>query len=214
MRTRFRLVFMCMLAAALAAGAIARAAHVSSKPTLGDLMVQYWPWYTGARVPGQVKNIVFIPLPAGEPSEEDPTLSVGELDVTLRGGQSFTLPVFLYIGESYAEKSVPADNPADVPAGVFTDAEVFVTLDGKPLIDSDNDDLSDFFFDTRYFPRPIRYATPTEYAPDVHAVASIWLQGLGLVHGPIAKGRHTLDLFVHSDILGIGYHNTWHITVK
>src|SRR5215218_2988709 len=84
MRTRSRLAFTCALVAALAAGAVARGSRVSARGReLGDLMTQYWPWFLGAKVPGQVKNVVFIPLPAGEPSVEDPKVSVGERDVTL-----------------------------------------------------------------------------------------------------------------------------------
>src|SRR3982751_2177737 len=100
MRTRLRLAFTCTLVAVLAAGAVARGSRVSVRGReLGDLMKQYWPWFLVAKVPGQVKNTVFIPLPAGTPSVEDPTVSVGELDVNLRVGQKFALPVFLFVGE-------------------------------------------------------------------------------------------------------------------
>ena len=179
--------------------------------SLGDWMQSYWAWALGGEQERSRKRIVFLPIPQGEPSEQDPSLSIGEQDVTLRPGEGFALPVFVYIGETYLEPQVPDDDPLFPPADVFTNARVEVVLDGKTIIDADN--LEDFYFDAQFFDDPIPYDEPTEYAPDVHAIGALWVKGIGFVHGPLSKGEHTLELFVYSDAFGFGFQNTWHITV-
>jgi hypothetical protein len=176
-------------------------------------MKQYWTWALGGGQAGQAKNVVFLPLPQGQPSESDPTVAVGSLDVSLRPGQGFAIPVFVFVGETYAEPAVPDDLPSMLPDEVLTGARILVTLDGKPILDSSVDDVSDFFFDTVYFDEPLLYDEPVEYAPDVHAIGSIWVKGVGLVHQPLSKGAHTLRLSVYSDENHFGFDNTWNITV-
>ena len=182
--------------------------------SLGDWLERYWTWYYGGEgaQPGRVRNTVFLPLPAGEPTEADPSISEGTLDVKLRPGERFVLPLFAFVGERYLE-DLPDDDPAALPPGVVSDAHILLKLDGKTLVDSEVDDMSELFVQTRYFPKPVVYEEPHEYAPDVHAVSAIWFQGFGVVQPPLSKGEHTIELFVYSDVGGFGYHNTWHITV-
>src|SRR5688572_21133429 len=40
--------------------------------SLGDWMTSYWSWALGAEQEGSRKRIVFLPIPQGEPSEQDP----------------------------------------------------------------------------------------------------------------------------------------------
>ena len=183
--------------------------------SLGDWLESYWTWTLGGgeAKAGRVKNTVFLPLPAAAPSEEDESVLEGELPVTLRPGERFVLPLFAYIGERYLEAGLEDDDPADLPDGVVSDARVLLKLDGKTLIDSEADDMSELFVETRYFPQPVVYPEPHENAPGVHAVAALWFQGFGVVQPPLSKGEHTLELFVYSDVLHFGYHNTWHVTV-
>jgi hypothetical protein len=205
----------CALAASIALAASVATAKNPAKTggqTLGEWMTQWWEWKLGTGQPGQVKNVVMLPVPVGAPGEE-PNVFVGEMDVALRPGQKFALPVFVYIGETYAEAGVPDDDPASIPAEVFTGARVLVTLDGKTIVDSTVDDLSDIYFDTQFFDEPIPYDEPVEYAPNVHAVGAVWVKGLGILGGPLSKGTHTLTLFVYSDAIGVGFDNTWNITV-
>ncbi len=184
---------------------------------LGNWMKLYWTWFLGGDQAGHVKNTVFLPLPAGEPSEEDPTVFVGKTDFTLRPGEAFVLPMFVWIGETYLEENVPDDNPNDILDEWFTDPDnvtVMIRLDGKLIIDSAEDDLNDFFFDAQFFDETIFYDEPIEYAPDVHAIGAKWVKGIGFVHHPLSKGKHTLELFVYSHVFGFGFDNTWHITVR
>ena len=176
-------------------------------------MKQYWTWALGGNQAGQVKNVVFLPLPVGRPSEQDPTVAVGEIDVTLKPGQKFALPVFVFIGETYAEPGIPDDEPSMLPAEVLTGARILVTLDGRPVLDGSRDDVNDFYFDTVYFDEPLLYDEPVEYAPDVHAIGSIWVKGVALVQNPLPKGTHTLRVRVYSDANHFGFDNTWNITV-
>jgi hypothetical protein len=181
--------------------------------SLGDWMKSYWTWFLGASDSGGAKNVTFLPIPAGTPSDDDPTVSVGELDFSLRSGQAFALPVFAFIGETYLEANVPDDDPSFLPPEIFTGARLLVKLDGKVIIDSDRDDLSEFYFDAQYFDQAIPYDQPVEYAPDVHAIGAIWVKGIGFVHPPLATGNHTLELFAYSDDFNFGFSNTWHISV-
>jgi hypothetical protein len=154
--------------------------------SLGDWLELYWTWFYGgeAAQPGRVKNTVFLPLPAGEPSDADPSVSEGEIDVTLRPGERFVLPLFAFVGERYLE-DLDDDDPDDLPAGAVSDARVLLTLDGKTLIDSEVDDMSELFIETRYLPAPVVYEEPHEYDTNVHAVSALWFQGFGIVQPPL-----------------------------
>jgi hypothetical protein len=178
---------------------------------LGEWMKLYWTWFIGGDQEGQVKKVVFLPLPAGTDEDGD-GIAVGELDVTLQVGQKFVLPMFVYVGETYVE-DVPADDPSFPPDEVFTGATVVIKLDGKVIIDSEDDDLSEFFFDAQFFDEPIEYPEPSPRGPDLTADAAIWVKGIGFVHPPLSPGEHTLELFVYSPDFGFGFQNTWNIEV-
>jgi hypothetical protein len=113
--------------------------------TLSEWQKLYWTWALGGSPESQVGHVLFMPIPQGVPDDgagtpEDPVISVGELDVTLKPGTAFVMPVFVFVGESYVEDE-PDDDPAVFPAGLFTNAEVLVKLDNHPLIDSIAEDI-------------------------------------------------------------------------
>ncbi len=206
MNRRFLLsaIAMCILAigvAALQAGGPMPGQSKAFGKSLGSWMELYWTWFLGGDQPGQVKSVVFLPLP-----EE------GELDVTLGKGEKFVLPMFVYIGETYLpELEIPDDDPAFIPDEFFTDANVLIMLDGEPIIDSEVDDLNEYFFGPEYFDEPIEYAAPTWYGAD----SAIWVKGIGFVHNPLPPGEHTLTLYITDNFgFGIEFFNTWYITVE
>ena len=178
--------------------------------TLTDWLLLYWTWALGGEQAGQVKNVTLLPLPAGTPNDDG--VLVGELDVPLRPGTAFVLPVLGLTGEKYADGSV--DDPdalKDVIAAYFGGAHILVTLDGKVILDSGRDNILRYLSDLRYFTDPIYYDQPTDYG----SVAAIWTQSIGFVHQPLSAGTHTLRV---QSVSGLPeyfptYDNTWHITV-
>jgi hypothetical protein len=183
---------------------------------LSEWMRFYFTWSLGGGRADHVGKTVFLPLPAGEPTEvEGGVVFEGHADVALKPGEGFVLPVFIFNGETYLE-DVPDDNPADFPAALFTDPElvtVMVVLDGKVIISSETDDLSDYYFFNSH-DDPILYAEPIERAPGVHAIGTIWVEGIGFVQPPLSVGEHTLEIFAFSHPFGVGFANTWNITVS
>ncbi len=194
-------------------GAAPAQSHAFGK-SLTEWMTLYWQWSIGGG-PDHVGHVSFLPQPApgapvsGDFSFDDPGVFVGELEVRLRPGTAFVLPVSAWVGESYLpELGFSDDSPLD--PSVFTIAEVM--LDGKSLIDSSN--LGDYNYGPAYFDPPIAYEDPTGYG----ANAAIFVQGVGFVHGPLSKGTHTLTLVSAIQIpeydLGVMFMNTWTIVVR
>ncbi|RIK40928.1 MAG: hypothetical protein DCC55_13480 [Chloroflexi bacterium] len=177
---------------------------------LEEWQLLYFTWYLGGSQADQVRNVRFLPLPEGEPTGEDPTIIVGELDLTLEVGTAFVLPVLTFIGETYVE-DVADDEP--LPAEIFTGAPVLVSLNGQPLIDSGVENLDKYLFGPVFFDPPILYDEPQPRG-DVNAAAAIFVQGIGFVYPPLPVGEHTLTLFAVFEDFGVGFSNTWHITVQ
>jgi hypothetical protein len=102
-------------------------------------------WTSAYFVPGfsgspidTIKNVKLLPLPAGTPAgggftSSDPGTLVGTLDVTLKPGTPFVLPVAIWFGEKY-NNGLPDDAP--LSASVFTGSHVLVKVDGVAVIDS------------------------------------------------------------------------------
>jgi hypothetical protein len=190
--------------------------------TLSEWQRLYWTWALGGSLEGQVDDVLFMPIPQGVPDDgegtpKDPTIFVGELDVMLTPDTAFVMPVFVFIGESYAEKDEP-DDPSQFPAKIFTNAKVLVKLDNHPLINSRLEALSKYFFPTADPDGAVSFDPLIPYYPpqprgSLNADAALWVKGLGFVYPPLSVGEHTLTLFVDSR-LGFGFCNTWHITVQ
>lgn len=179
--------------------------------TLGEWQKLYFTWFLGGDQSNPEGHVVFMPIPDGVPQEapDGTVFFVGHADVTLADNQAFMLPVWTYVGEAYLQ-DIPDDAP--LPEEVFTGADVLVLLDGKPLLDSTKDDLSKFYTDAVYFDQPIVYDNPQPRGDGIDAVAALWVQGVGLLRGPLKVGEHTLSLYVDTGF-GFGFINTWDIVV-
>jgi len=158
----------------------------------------------GVEKPDQVGNVKLMPIPEGEyqggaGTADDPAIFEGQLDVTLRRGTAFVLPVTGWIGWTYPpEWGIPDDPP--LPLSTFSGT---VSVDGRPVTVS--------YFEPTYFAEPI--PLPFPYT----GCYSIYIQGLGVVHEPLSVGCHTMEL--ESSFIwvegnwGTRYINTWDITV-
>ncbi len=195
---------------------------------LSEWMKLFWNYQFGGGQDQQVGHVTLLDLPEGAPVNEDdtdapedekigtaknPLLLVGHLNIDLDVGSPFALGVLGWVGESYEEPEC-ADDEA-IPAEIFLDAGVRITLDGNSLIDSNVDDLGDYYYDPVDFDSPIAYDEGIDYG-DCTAVAAIWVQGIGFVHPPLSRGDHTLHLISGANFFGfhVVFDNTWHITVK
>ena len=56
----------------------------------------------------------------------------------------------------------------------------------------------------------ILYDAPTDYG----SIGAIWVKGIGFLHAPLPAGEHVLHLVEYNDEIGVGYDNTWTITVE
>ena len=193
--------------------------------TLSDWMTRYFEAAFG-RPTDSGKRATPLPLPAGvcetDPAytSTDPGTCVGHLDVTLKQGTPFYLPIAAWYGETY-NNGLPPNAP--LSASVFTGSHVLIQLDGSALIDSNKDDLSRWYFGPNYFVPPIVYDQPTDYG----SVSAIFVQGLGMTNHPLSRGVHHLSL--KSEVIafvpgyygpsqppldvGVRFENTWTITV-
>ncbi len=207
---------------------LAQSAQATSKPfanpNLGFWMNAYWTWALGGDQADRIGKTIFMPVPEGVPISEDcPTILVGELDVTLKVGERFVMPMFAFVGEMYLE-DIPDDNPDDIPQELFTGATVVLKMDGKVVLDSSVKDLDRFFFDATYFDPPVFYPEPSPRDVDVTAIGAIWVKGIGFIYPPLPPGEHKMELFVDTglDFTGpdddptctLQFINTWNITVK
>jgi len=127
------------------------------------------------------------------------------IDVTLKTGQSFVLPLWVLLGTSYDDGTPP--DPFE-PVSIFETLEITLTIDGRTIVDSSNamNYYTQFAFD------PV---IPLSFPP-INAV--IWFQGIGLVHHPLTPGQHTFVLHARNTQPAFGttfeYNNTWNVTVK
>lgn len=184
--------------------------------SLTEWQLLHLSWLLGGDPVDHVGHVRFLPLPQGTPQGENPVIFVGELATTLDPGAPFVLPIFVWIGESYDNGS--ADEP--LPSDLFTAMTVTMTLDGQPLLDSNTEPLTPYYFGPQPFQSPIPYAEPQprgdtngDGEPDLFALAMVWAQGIGFVYPPLSIGQHTLTLYAENAAFGFGYDNTWQITV-
>jgi hypothetical protein len=180
--------------------------------SLADWQALWLAWFIGdVDIPpddngnADVGHLVLMPIPnaAGDGTP-------ASVDVTLDAGQGFVLPLWSTYGFSYSDGT---PNDPLVPLSVFKTLKFNFSIDGKTVIDHRN--LMDYYSQT-LFPPP---GLPLDLPP---ADAIISLQCIGIVHGPLSPGKHTMTLdAVNTQALppqyGGGfaeYHNTWDVTVK
>ncbi|NJK31453.1 MAG: hypothetical protein HC927_02985 [Deltaproteobacteria bacterium] len=167
--------------------------------SLEEWMLKYWAWIFAGADPDTngEKNVVFLPLPAGEQTDDDPPTFVGEAEVSLSVGDAFAVPLWFYGG-------FPEDDPDLFPDELFVDVVLELTLDGEVILDSEVDDLSEYLIGPAYYDEPVPFGS----------VEIAWIKGLGIVHHPLPPGEHTLHLFVYGEGFDTAFDNTWYITVS
>ena len=170
--------------------------------SLSGWMSSYWAsLLSGERQPGSVGKVVFMPLP------EDFN---GERDVTLRPGEKFVMPMLAFNGDLYEDGT--EDDPDGFPATIFTGADVMLMMDGKVVLDSEFEDLNDYFFEI-FYAEPIVFPEPIPRPDGRVAVAAPWVKGIGFAYPPLSRGEHTMELLVYVPDFDFGFLNTWNITV-
>lgn len=168
---------------------------------------ELWSW-VGIETPDHLGHLKFLPIPAGDyiggsGTAEDPATFAGHLDVKLKPGTAFVLPVAGWAGWAYDPVwGIPDDPPLDPSAFYGT-----VELDGHPLALG--------YVAPVYYDPPI--PLPDDYYP---GMTTIYVQGLVVLHQPLSVGTHTMTLesgmsFPDPDYsYGAKYLNSWTITVE
>lgn len=192
--------------------------------SLTQWMMLHQAWYLQGQdsQTGVIGRVNLLPIPQQVPTPIPPVpdvdqFSTGSLDITLKTGSPFVLPVISLVGESYVDNIVPPDQPSDFLKDSLLGADINVTLDGKAILQSPADNEY-AFFGPAYFPEPVVYSEPQfryndTVLGDIYAAAAIWAEGIGFVHPPLRVGKHTLHLYAVNRVLRYGFENTWHITV-
>ena len=203
-------------AAADGAPGIAPPASRAFGNTYPEWFTLYWRWFFGTdQDPAQstVGHVQFMPQPVGEPisgsgTPEDPVVLVGELEITLRPGIPFVLPLLGAVGERYeGYPAVPDDDPA-LFAGATMSANL--TIDGRTVVSEANAEA--FFIPATYFDPIVTYPEPTSSG----SVAAVWFNGIGVISPPLPVGVHVIHLDATSIVpgfFGVTFDNTWTVTV-
>ena len=181
--------------------------------SLAEWQEVYWRWAYGQPQPvpttdthgnATLGNVVLMAMPnaAGDGTPASTNL-------TLNASEAFVLPLWNLLGNSYtAASGFPPDDL--IALQVFETLDLTLKLDGVTIMDSGN--LMQNFSQFSFVP-PLAFNSPP-------ASAFIWLQGIGVVHGPLSSGSHTLTLDAKNtdsaDLFGLvfEYHNTWNLTVQ
>jgi hypothetical protein len=184
---------------------------------LGDWLEMYAKWWSVPSNPDHHGRYIFMPLPAGE-CTENPVYDdygnviacdtwTGEIDVSLKRNQGFFLSLMVWTGWLYFDGTTdPVEDDS-----VFLDADVDFRVDGVPMIYSDDgsgdSNVADFLVGPQWYKQPLRVPAEWGYAADVFA------QGVGLLCPPLSPGTHVLHLDETVPSWGKHWVNTWNITV-
>jgi hypothetical protein len=184
--------------------------HSEGSDPLALFQDLYWRWtYGGLNLPvdansnAVVHDVVMMAIPS-TPGDGTP----GTQAVTLNACQTWMLPLWNLLGTSYTNGT---SDPI-IGLNTFKTLNIKFTIDGKTVVSTKNvlDYFSRFNFNP---PVPLNY-------PPVNAI--VWFEGVGVLHGPLSPGHHTLKLDAKNTIplppnFGAPvteYHNTWNVTVK
>ena len=132
----------------------------------------------------------------------------GHLDVTLSAAQSWVLPLRTVIGSSYSDGTPPDQF---LPDAMFENLQISFEIGRETVVSRAN--VMDYYSRVVFAP-PIPFETST-------VSALIWMQVIGLVHGPLEAGIHKMKLDVKDTQpmppnFGSGlveFHNTWSVKV-
>jgi hypothetical protein len=184
--------------------------------TLTEWQTAYWRWFLGSdQDPAQsmVGNVKLMPNPdqdfSGSGTPEDPLRVVGDLEITLRPGTPFVLPLVAIYGERY-NNGTPDDDPVDYADRLDT-ISMHLTIDGRTVVSDANQGA--FYVPATDFDPPVVYPEPTAYG----SVAAIWLLGAGIVSPPLSVGQHVIRLDgtdIVPGVYSVIFQNTWYVTVS
>lgn len=195
------------IAPALASGDRSRHEHVPPGEDLAAWEETYNRWSYG-QTPiaadhngnAVIHNVVLMPLPS-TPGDGTP----GTIDVRLDRNQSFMLPLWTALGTSYTDGTPP--DPFE-PVSIFETLDIAFSVDGVPVVDEKN--KMDYFSKFTFTPE-IPFVSPP-------LAAIIWFEGIGVLHAPLCRGKHVLELDAINTQPVFGafaeYHNTWIVTVR
>ncbi len=201
---------------AFAGGPVPSSAWFHGHP-LGEWLKFYWNWYyTGVPQSGVQAGVLFLPLPPGTPDDgswtyADPVTITGHLDITIKAGTPFVLPIIAWLGEVYEDGHIDLPYPDDW-FGTYVSGPV--TLDGRPIVQN----FQNYYVPPTNFDQIIYYDEPTDYG----SIGLVYFQGVGFACTPLSVGVHQLSNHAGFMIppgeepyadLGLIYDNTWTITV-
>jgi hypothetical protein len=186
-----------------------RAYAADSNTILTAFEDTYWRWAFGnITLPTDqygnavVGGMALMPLP-NAPGDGTPA----SIDVTLKTGEPFFLPLIGLLGTSYTD-GTPPDPMVDKSVFGKRNLTLTLKLDGKTILDEADarENYTQVTFDP---PIPLN-------SPPVDAI--IYSQGIAILHAPLARGNHvlTLDVKLPVPLFGVTYeyHNTFNITVQ
>ena len=192
--------------------------------SFAEWLRDYWSWTYGGPVSQvQPNNVLMLPVPvtpddAWVIGADGRNIGTAEMDVTVQPGMKLVLGVLGWLGETYdptLNPPKPDDSRTQFTIADFVPplGQAVITLDGVELMNDAN--VANFYYGPISFEPPIMYATPSPYG----SIGLIFVQGIGIIIQPLTPGEHTLKLYSWSywqgmyGANGIGWDNTWHITV-
>jgi hypothetical protein len=205
------LLGLCLAGPMLAGPAPAPGQSCAFGKSLAEWQDIYFRWWIGETVIAPdangnavVGNVALLPLP-NVPGDGTP----GHLDIKLKPGQGFALPLFFFLGTSYLD-STPPDTFVD--PSFFDSLNLKLTIDGVVVVNQRNW--------RRYFSEA--YFAPAIPINDFGIDSVIWYEDVAVVHGPLCVGKHTVKVDLKATQpqppnFGGGYpeyHNSWTITVR
>jgi hypothetical protein len=188
--------------------------------TLTEWLSTYLRWGLTGADPAQstVGPVMLLTIPAGAyvsgaGTPDDPALYRGQIEMTLRPGTPFVLPLATWTVERYAGYPSTPDDPAIPDAEFIAGVSPTLYIDGRLVVSDAN--KAAFYVPLTAFDPIVVYPTPTSYG----SVAAVAFQGYGIVSPPLSVGRHVIHLYEPYIIqttlsLGVIYDNTWIVTVS
>jgi hypothetical protein len=185
--------------------------------TLTEWLDAYYGWYYGTAqdlAQSVVGNVQLMPLPSadecasGTGTPDDPCVLVGELEITLRPGTPFVLPLVALVGERYEGYPGAPDDDPDLASMATMSANL--TIDGRTVVSQANQ--AAFTVPVTFFDPPVTYPEETFYG----SVAAVWFTSIGIVSPPLPVGVHVIHVestLILEGYFGLTYDNTWRVTV-
>lgn len=191
------------------------ASHAFGK-TYPEWFGAYWRWFYGTGgdlTQSMVGHVQLMPLPAGVQdggswTADDPAILVGELEIALRPGTPFVLPLLGLVGERYSAATGLPDDDSAFYADTMMSANL--TIDGRTVVSDANE--AAFFVPVTSFDPIVIYPEESAYG----SVAAIWFESIGIVSPPLPVGVHVIHLdatLIVPGVLGEVFDNTWIVTV-